>query len=510
MARRTSAHLTLPHDIGRYQLLVPIASGGMATVYLALARAEFGFERQVAVKLIHPHLQEAEFKRSLVEEAKLAARIRHPNVVQTIDVGEDDVGIYLVMDYVEGGPLRRLMEPEVGMPVGVLLRLLVDSLRGLHAAHELRDEAGVPLDVVHRDFTPHNILVGLDGVARLADFGIAKAAGRSGHTATGVIKGKYGYMAPEQAMGRAVDRRCDVWAAGVIAWEIVARRCLHGTDSDAATLLAIVSNDAPLLSSVAPSVPVTLDAVVAQALCRDVRARIASAEALATSLERACAGTDIELAPPTDVAEEVRRALEHLVLRRREQLAQAAASERMRRATAPVTDAADAAREAGSSGADELAAARGDRARAGAAGAERPVAAATPLVPSRQVSESPASPAAAGRSVGGRRGLAPAIALLIGGPVALGVAIDLLRSQPEAEPQTSTQAADTAAALDPAAPQGGPDAAVTNDTATTSPTGLTRAAGPVQTAVVLPRPHQPTRPSRTEVPLGNPWSTTGR
>lgn len=309
-AQRRAAEGSFPDRVGRYELLLPIASGGMATVYLGRAISGFDFEREVAVKLVHSHLRSEDFERELIEEAKLAVMIRHLNVVQTIDVGEDSAGVFLVMDYVEGDALSGVMRALVEQGVvhkGVALRALVDALRGLHAAHELRDPNGAPLGVVHRDFSPQNVLVGVDGVARLADFGIAKAASRLSHTASGVVKGKFGYMAPEQARALQVDRRADVWAGGVMAWEIVCRRRLHPSGNDASTLLAIVNEDAPRTRAFAPDAPSELEDVIASALSRDVRRRVATAEALADAIERAVSGTSLALADAKEVREAVQR-----------------------------------------------------------------------------------------------------------------------------------------------------------------------------------------------------------
>ncbi|HEY6459439.1 MAG TPA: serine/threonine-protein kinase, partial [Polyangiaceae bacterium] len=248
---RTSA--SVPDLVGRYEILLPIASGGMATVYLARAVGTGGFSTEVALKLTHAHLRTStEFTNDLVEEAKLASRIRHRNVVAIIDVGDDPQGVYLAMEYVEGDTLAGIFraKPRIPQPLGV--RILLDSLAGLHAAHELRDEGGQLVGLVHRDFTPQNILVGIDGVARLADFGIAKAATRLGHTRTGIVKGKIPYMAPEQAHGVVLDRRCDVWAAGIVAWELFAERRLYRNDDDVSTLLRVATERPPLLRTVVP------------------------------------------------------------------------------------------------------------------------------------------------------------------------------------------------------------------------------------------------------------------
>lgn len=284
-----------PERIGRYDVLLPIASGGMGTVYLARATSIGGFEREVALKLIHSHLRDnASFAGDLVEEAKLTVRIRHPNVVSVIDVGEDPFGIYLVMDYVEGDTLaglhkRAVASTERELPVRIGLKLLMDALTGLHIAHELKDPAGNPTGLVHRDFSPQNILVGVDGIGRLTDFGIAKAATRISDTSTGIIKGKIAYMAPEQARGAAIDRRTDIWAAGVVAWQIIAGRKLYsGQENEVATLLKIASEPPPRLRDVKPDVPALFDEAVARALTMDPSQRWPSAQAFKQGLLNAC------------------------------------------------------------------------------------------------------------------------------------------------------------------------------------------------------------------------------
>lgn len=266
-----------PNRIGPYDLLLPLGSGGMATVYLAQKQVVEGVTREFAVKLMHAHLRgDPDWAAHLLHEAKIAARVRHPNVVQLVDVGDDPLGIYLVLDYVEGESLsglsRLLRAQQRSLPPRISGRVLIDALLGLHAAHELRDESGASLNLVHRDFSPQNVLVDTDGVSRLTDFGIAKASDGQ-LTATGVLKGKLAYMSPQQARGLRVDRRCDVWAAGVIAWELVAGRRLYTTKNDSEVLLAVVSNTPPPLSEVAPNVPKLLSDVVASALQPELSAR---------------------------------------------------------------------------------------------------------------------------------------------------------------------------------------------------------------------------------------------
>lgn len=274
--------LDIPERLGRYELLCPIGSGGMARVFLARTRGAGGFERDVAIKLLHPHLREIpEFVNGLLDEARIAASIRHPNVVQIHDVVEDGPLVYLVMDYVDGDTLSGMLRacrnrgerlaPEVG------LKVLCEALAGLHAAHELEDKSGAPIGLVHRDFSPQNLLVGIDGLARLTDFGIVKAAGKVGHTRTGLVKGKVRYMSPEQARARAIDRRSDVWAAGVLGWELFAGRRLYSADDDAGMLLSIVSERPPRLSTAWPEVPPELDDAIASALEPDVEQRCQTA-----------------------------------------------------------------------------------------------------------------------------------------------------------------------------------------------------------------------------------------
>jgi eukaryotic-like serine/threonine-protein kinase len=296
----------MPPRVGRYDILLPIASGGMATVYLARSRGARGFERQVALKLTHAHLlEDNEFASLALDEAKLASRIRHRNVVTIVDVGDDPLGLFLVMEYIEGdtlaGLLRRAATTKVPMPARIGARILLDTLAGLHAAHELRDDGGSPLGVVHRDVSPQNVLVGLDGVAQLSDFGIAKAANRTGHTATGVVKGKVSYMAPEQAKGLPIDRRADVWSAGVVAWELLAQRKLYPSGDGVATLLKVVHDVPPLLRTVRPEIVPEVEAVVAEALSPDVEKRTPSAAAFARQLSNAF-GLMGRMAEPEEVA----------------------------------------------------------------------------------------------------------------------------------------------------------------------------------------------------------------
>ena len=273
---------SFPERVGRYALLAPIGSGGLANVYLGRTEGIGGFSRHVAVKILHPHLREQrELIDQLIQEAKVVSQIHHPNVVQVIDVGEDSSGVFIVMDYVEGEALAWLLKSERGgaqpIPGPVKLKILSDALEGLHAAHRAEDAEGNPLGVVHRDFSPQNLMVGTDGVTRLIDFGVAKLARSSVQTKTGLIKGKVAYMSPEQTRGHAVDERCDVWAAGVVIWEAMAGRRLFKREDDLTTMLEIASGEIPDLGEEPSAPPVGAIQATRVALRREIDERCASA-----------------------------------------------------------------------------------------------------------------------------------------------------------------------------------------------------------------------------------------
>ncbi|MEQ9319291.1 MAG: serine/threonine-protein kinase, partial [Polyangiaceae bacterium] len=290
-----AAHLgdDVPRTIGGYELLAPIGEGGMGRVFLARRAIVGGIRRNYAIKLLHSNLRaERDVADQLLEEAKLAAHVTHPNVVQVLQGGEEDGHVFVAMEYVEAVTLaslvRHALSLERPIPLGIVARVINDALAGLHAAHEAVGQDGKPLGLVHRDFSPQNILVSADGIAKLTDFGIAKAISRIGGTATGIVKGKVAYLSPEQAMGHSLDRRSDVWAAGVVLWESLARRRLFDESTDTATLLRIVSGPrvAPP-SSQWPEVPPAVDEVVLAALERDRGARIHDAEELRQRLVQA-------------------------------------------------------------------------------------------------------------------------------------------------------------------------------------------------------------------------------
>jgi serine/threonine-protein kinase len=277
----------------RYEVLGTIASGGMAVVSLARTRAASGFRRVVAVKTCLPHLRsDREFVSMFLDEARLAALIHHPNVVATLDLGEDEPrpgragALYLVMEYVEGETLSAVLR-RGRIPAAVALRIVLDGLAGLQAAHELVDEDGASLEVVHRDISPQNLIVGLDGIARVMDFGIAKARSRSTTTEEGVVKGKLAYMSPEQLSGaRSLDRRADLFAMGVVLWELLTGQRLFRGQTPQETISNVVHAPIAAPSEVEPESPPELDPVVLRALSRDARDRHATARELIAAILR--------------------------------------------------------------------------------------------------------------------------------------------------------------------------------------------------------------------------------
>jgi eukaryotic-like serine/threonine-protein kinase len=279
---------------GRYTLHDKIAAGGMATIHAGRLVGPVGFARTVAIKRLRSHFaEEPEFVAMFLDEARLAARIRHPNVVPTLDVVAVEGELLLVMEYVQGESLSRLLraagEKNVRPPPEIVVSIMTGVLHGLHAAHEARDESGEPLGVVHRDVSPQNILVGVDGVARVLDFGVAKAAGRLQTTRDGQIKGKLSYMAPEQVLSRPVDRRTDVYGASAVLWEALTGKRLFIGDNDGATLHNVLQGVVEPPSAHAPGLPPVLDSLTLRGLSRDPEGRFATAREMARALETAVA-----------------------------------------------------------------------------------------------------------------------------------------------------------------------------------------------------------------------------
>ncbi len=279
-------------QVGRYLLLDKIASGGAATVHLGRLLGSEGFSRTVAIKRLHPAFSEDPGVVTLfLEEARLASRIRHPNVLATLDVVSEAGELLLVMEYVPGLSLYQVMQALSSrgepMPVTVACGIVGAALIGLHAAHEAKNDQGLPLQLVHRDVSPQNLLVGRDGVVRVGDFGIAKAAGRVQSTREGEVKGKAPYMAPEQVRGRPLDRRTDVYAASVVLWEALTGQRLFTGDSPLAVMTQVLEKPIVPARQLRPGVPESVDAIVRRGLSRQPSERFATAEDMAMALEGA-------------------------------------------------------------------------------------------------------------------------------------------------------------------------------------------------------------------------------
>ena len=291
----------------RYVLHGEIAAGGMATVHFGRLTGLAGFARTVAIKRLHPqYARDPEFVAMFLDEARLAARVVHPNVVPMLDVVQNGDELLLVMEYVRGASLgqiaRILRARRERIPPLIATGVLSGVLHGLHAAHEAKDERGCKLDIVHRDVSPQNVLVGTDGVARVLDFGVAKAAGRLQTTRNGRLKGKLAYMAPEQIRGATATRRTDIYSAAVVLWESLTAQRLFRSDNEANILAAVLVGASRAPSAVVPGLAHALDRVVMRGLRLSPRERYATARAMALELEAA-----VGAASPAEIGEWVER-----------------------------------------------------------------------------------------------------------------------------------------------------------------------------------------------------------
>ena len=266
--------LPIPKRIARYQVIDRLATGGMAEVFICCERGHAGLERLVVVKRILPHLAvHASFVEMFLAEARWVARMNHPNIVQVYELGEDGGAPYLAMEYVPGSSVRDVVvaaiEREIPTPIGAALGIIAQACAGAHAAHELTDPSGQPLGLVHRDISPHNLMVTGEGHTKLLDFGIAKAtevADLDDQTRTGALKGKVHYMAPEQCKQEPLDRRADVFALGVVVWELLAQERLFKRDSELDAMQAIVKGELKDLHKLRREVPAGVVAAVEGAL----------------------------------------------------------------------------------------------------------------------------------------------------------------------------------------------------------------------------------------------------
>ncbi|MBI4950657.1 MAG: protein kinase [Myxococcales bacterium] len=314
--------------LGRYRVVDEIGVGGMASVHLARVDGPGGFQKWIAIKRIHPHLvEDDQFVDMFLDEARIAAGINHANVAQVFDLGKDDNTYWIAMEYLHGEPLREVMrraeEVRTIVPPHIAARICADAAEGLHAAHELRGRNGQLLGLVHRDVTPHNLFVTYDGYTKVVDFGIAKVIDRLASTRAGTLKGKLAYMSPEQVRGQDVDRRTDIFALGVVLWEITTNQRLFRMETDLDTLEKVQACAVPLPSTKVPNYPKELEQVVMTALAPRPEQRFQTARDFSRALQRYLM-TSGYFVGPEDVGEYVKNLFADRVQKREKYLEWAA------------------------------------------------------------------------------------------------------------------------------------------------------------------------------------------
>jgi serine/threonine protein kinase len=286
--------LTVPYNagttrtLGSYDLLIPLGTGGMASVWLARRKGTHGFQKILAVKLLHARLQSSGVHaRMFLDEARITARIRHPNVVEIYDLGDQDGLLYQAMEWVDGEPLSALLRACQGkFPIPIAVHIGIQVAAGLHAAHQLRNDENIPLGLVHRDVSPQNILIGFDGGVKVVDFGVAKAACNAELTVIGQIKGKVAYMSPEQASGQPVDRRTDIFVLGVVLYLMITGKHPFRGETEAETIRRLSDpRFAVALLELSPEIPQALRDVLREATHKDPDDRYASMADLMRALE---------------------------------------------------------------------------------------------------------------------------------------------------------------------------------------------------------------------------------
>jgi serine/threonine protein kinase len=279
-----------PQKVGRYEVIAHLATGGMAQIYLARQTGLGSFERHVVLKtILRERATDQRFVTMFLDEAKLAATLNHQNVAQVYEVDQADGAYFMAMEYVHGENARAILETTLRrgwtIPLELAVMIISGAAAGLHHAHERRGKGGAPLNIVHRDVSPANIMVGYDGSVKVLDFGIAKAEERATKTVGGTIKGKYGYMSPEQCKGKPIDRRSDIFALGIVLYELTTlRRAFKGND-DFETMKRIVSGDVVIPSVAVPGYPRELEAIVLTAMANDPNARFQSGQELIEALD---------------------------------------------------------------------------------------------------------------------------------------------------------------------------------------------------------------------------------
>jgi serine/threonine-protein kinase len=314
--------------LGRYELLMPVARGGMASVWAARLKGTRGFQKLVAIKTMLPGLvDDPSFERMFLDEASLASQVRHPHVIEIMDLGEQDRILYLVMEWVSGEALSVIMKYAAtrgGIPLPIAVHIATQTCRGLHAAHELREPDGVLVGLVHRDVSPQNVLVTYDGVVKVVDFGVAKATARlDTQTEAGQLKGKIAYMSPEQLRGEKIDRRTDVFAMGILLYMMTTGKHPFRGDDQAQTIARISSDEPAILpSTLVPGYPPGLEACVMQALAKDAAKRYPSANDMLLGLTRALPSAMRE-STDEEVSEFIRRLLPDRLERQKQAIKQA-------------------------------------------------------------------------------------------------------------------------------------------------------------------------------------------
>jgi len=303
---------------GKFRLIASLGHGGMADVYLAVVDGRGGGGELQVIKRLRQELSDSSGHREMfLDEARLAVRLDHPNVVHTFEVGEERGEQYLAMEYLEGAPLNRIASRARSRPApaGVLLRVVADALAGLHHAHELRDHDGSALGIVHCDASPHNIFVTYEGHTKIVDFGVAKAAARVNAPRSRVPTGKVGYMAPEQARCLPLDRRADIFVLGVVLWEVLAGRKMWDRQSDMEVLRRLVEGDLPRLREVRSDIPEALARICDRALALEPENRYSSAEEMRGEILAYMAGAGLRVSP-----EDVGRYVSELFADKREKI----------------------------------------------------------------------------------------------------------------------------------------------------------------------------------------------
>ena len=314
------------YRLDRYELLCPIASGGMASVWLARLRGKRGFEKLFAIKTIKTELiSDPHFQEMFLDEARIASRIIHPNVAQILELGEQDDILYIVMEYVDGDSLAKInrlaLKKGSALPPGVSMRIVAEICAGLHAAHQLKDAQGESLGVVHRDVSPQNILLSTEGTAKVIDFGLVKARKRtSAETQSGVVKGKIRYMAPEQVSQRPIDHRADVWACGMCLYELISGETPYEAHDDVSVLRKLMSADP--LPEFKLALPEPIEAILKKAIVVDPEQRFESCAVMRRAIEAAIHKLGLN-AENDDVADFLRTSLPELSTKREQTIAKA-------------------------------------------------------------------------------------------------------------------------------------------------------------------------------------------